>query len=272
MIIDTHSHLPPLKEGKTFQQSKEKLLSDMNKSKVDYSIIIPDNVHNSKIGDLEVCVKLLEGEKTLFLIGTIDVRIEGKEWTDRLDLLFKKGKIKGIKIFPGHDPIYPTDKRLIPIYKLCLKYGLPIVIHTGWNSNNPKVAKYNDPKHIVKVAKKYPQLKIVISHYFWPDVDYCYKMTRGYKNIYFDTSALADKEVVKKTGLKKIRGVLEKTVKDNPKSVLFGTDYAMCDIKAHINLINHLNIPEENKEWIFWKNAFQLFKLKINPLFLNTIK
>lgn len=263
MIIDAHLHLPVVKKGSTFEKAKKKLLSDMKKNKIDYAIMIPDNLHGSNIGDLDVSLELIEGEKKLFLLGTIDIITDGKEWIDKLDSLFKKGKIKGIKIFPGHDPIYPTDKRLIPIYKLCIKHDYPIVIHTGWNSNHPEVAKYNDPKYIVKIAKKFPQLKIIIAHYFWPEVEYCYKITKDFKNIYFDTSALADEEVMEETGLDKIKRVLEQSIKDNPESVLFGTDYAMCDFKDHINLINSLKISKEDRENIFWKNANKLFKLKI---------
>ena len=263
MIIDTHLHLPVVKKSSTFEKAKKKLLSDMKKNKIDYAIMIPDNLHDSKIGDLDASLELIKNEKKLFLLGTIDIRKEGKEWIKKLDLLLKKRKIKGIKIFPGHDPIYPTDKRLIPVYKLCIKHDYPIVIHTGWNSNHPEVAKYNNPKYIIKIAKKFPKLKIIIAHYFWPEVEYCYKITRGFKNIYFDTSALADDEVIEETGLDKIKKVLEQSIKDNSESVLFGTDYAMCDTKKHIKLINSLKLSKEDREKVFWKNADKLFKLKI---------
>jgi len=256
MIIDAHLHLPVIKT--TFEESKKKLLSDMDKNNIDYAILIPDNIPNSKVGDLDTCLKLVDNEKRLFLLGTIDIL---KEDVNKLDSLFKEGKIKGVKIFPGHDPIYPIDKRLIPVYKLCIKYDYPIVIHTGWNSNNPEVAKYNDPKYIVKIAKEFSKLKIVIAHYFWPEIDYCYKITKNFKNIYFDTSALADEEVIKETGLDKIKNILEKTVRNNPESVLFGTDYAMCEFKDHIDLINSLKISKKEKEKVFWKNAKKLFKI-----------
>lgn len=262
MIIDAHLHLPVLKKGATFEQSKKKLLAD-TKNKIDYAILIPDNLHDSSIGDLDVSLELFEDEERIFLLGTINVRTEGKEWIDRLDSLFEEGRIQGIKIFPGHDPIYPTDERLDPVYELCLKHDSPIMIHTGWNSNHPEVAKYNDPKYIIETAQRYPELKIVIAHYFWPEVEYCYEITRGYKNIYFDTSGMADDEVIEATGLEKIKIALEKTIKDDPESVLFGTDYGMCDIASHINLINSLNISSEDKEKVFWQNAVGLFNLKI---------
>jgi predicted TIM-barrel fold metal-dependent hydrolase len=102
----------------------------MRKNKIDYAILIPDNIHGSTIGDLDTSLELIKNEEKLFLLGTIDIRTEGKEWINKLDSLFQKGKIKGIKIFPGHDPIYPTNERLIPIYKLCIKHDYPIVIHT----------------------------------------------------------------------------------------------------------------------------------------------
>ncbi|MFH1307759.1 MAG: amidohydrolase family protein [archaeon] len=263
MIIDAHLHLPSVKKGESFEDSKKKLLSDLKESKVDYAIVIPDNIHGAPIGDLDTSLKLFEKEKNIFLLGTIDIRIEGKETIDKLDKLMEVGKIKGIKIFPGHDPIYPIDEGLSPLYRLCIKYDYPLVIHTGCNSANPEAAKYNDPKYIVEIAKKYPKLKIVISHYFWPEVEYCYKLTIKLDNIYYDTSALADKEVLEETGEKIMRKFLTNTIEEKPSNVMFGTDYAMCNIKDHINLINSLKISKENKEKVFWKNAVKLYRLKL---------
>jgi hypothetical protein len=102
-----------------------------------------------------------------------------------------------------------------------------------------------------------------MAHYFWPKVEYCHELTKPYANIYFDTSGLADDEVVEETGLDTIKKVLTLTVKQRPHSVVFGTDYAMCSIKKHVALIESLAIPTEFKERIFSKNAIQLFKLRL---------
>lgn len=238
------------------------LLEDLKRAGVDYAILIPDNVVESIIGDMDVALELVKGSKQLFAMGTIDIRKKNETILQKLDSLFEARRIVAIKIFPGHDPIYPTDIRLEPVYALCVKNDLPIVIHTGWNSDNPKVAKYNDPKHIVKVASKFPQLKIVISHYFWPEVGYCHDITRPFGNIFFDTSALADSEVIRETGLEKIREILALTANERPDNVLFGTDYPMCSIEKHVDLINSLDTGKEKKEKIFFRNAVRLFKLK----------
>ncbi len=264
MIIDSHLHLPGVKKERSFKDSKKILLRDLDVNGIDFAILIPDNVPGSNIGDIDVALELTKDERRLFLMGTIDIIKDKKPHLDKLDFLFMHQNIVGIKIFPGHDPIYPTDKRLIPVYKLCVKYDLPIVIHTGWNPSDPGVAKYNDPKHIIKIAEIFPQLRIVISHYFWPNVEYCHDLTKSFDNIYFDISGLADNEVIEETGLKRIKKVLVETVDERPDHVLFGTDYPMCSIMEHIDLVNTLRINEGNRQKIFSGNALKLFKLKIS--------
>jgi predicted TIM-barrel fold metal-dependent hydrolase len=263
MIIDSHLHLPPREKGRTFEDSKRLLLGDLDRNGVHCAILIPDNVHGSCIGDLDVVLGLAKDSEQLFVMGTINILKKEEGVLQKLDSLFDAGRIVAIKIFPGHDPIYPTDTRLGPVYALCVKYDLPMVVHTGWNSNDPEVAKYNDPKHIVKIAAKSPQLKIVISHYFWPRVEYSHTVTKPFENIYFDTSALADEEVTRETGVEKIKEVLTLTADERPNNLLFGTDYPICRIAKHIDLVNSLGISRTQKERIFCRNAVELFKLRL---------
>jgi len=140
-----------------------------------YAILIPDNVPNARIGDVPTCLSLVEDTPELFVMGTIDIQTQGQAWIKELERLIAQRKIVGMKIFPGHDPIYPTDLWLAPVYALCQATHIPMVIHTVWNSGPPEVAKYNDTKYIVQIAERYPDMKIVIAHYFWPEVDYMIK-------------------------------------------------------------------------------------------------
>jgi predicted TIM-barrel fold metal-dependent hydrolase len=263
MIIDSHLHLPVTREGKTLADSRKELLQELRKCNIDYAVLIPDNRPVSEIGSLDEVLGLVEHDTNLFVMGTIEIQRDNDAHIQKLDLLFQTKRIVAVKIFPGHDTIYPTDKRLVPVYELCVKHDLPIVIHTGASSRNPEPAKYNDPKHIIKVARQFPTLKIVIAHYFWPKVEYCYELTKPYGKIHFDTSGLADDEVIQETGLNKIKKVLTLTAKKRPNNIVFGTDYAMCSIKKHIALIESLAIPRETKERIFSTNSIRLFKLRL---------
>ena len=113
----------------------------------------------------------------------------------------------------------------------------------------------------MQVAEKYPKIKIVIAHFFWPEVDHCYDMTHSYPNIYYDTSGLADEEVIEATGTERIQKVLLKTLEANPRKIVFGTDYAMCNRQDHIKMINQLPVDESVQEDVLWRNAVDLFKL-----------
>jgi predicted TIM-barrel fold metal-dependent hydrolase len=261
MIIDAHVHLPVLSETRSFKQAKDELLADMERDGVSYAILIPDNVTPSPIGDVETCLQLVADEPRLFLLGTIDIERQGASWLERLETLLAQRQIVGIKIFPGHDPIYPTDPRLTPVYALCQAYRAPLVVHTGWNSGHPEVAQYNDPKYIVQVAWDYPALKVVIAHYFWPEVDYCYELTHSWPNVYYDIAGLADPEVVATTGADRIRHVLVKTLAGRHDKVILGTDYALCDRQQHLALIEMLPVPASVREDVRWRNAVRLFNL-----------
>jgi predicted TIM-barrel fold metal-dependent hydrolase len=264
MIIDAHIHLPIVTEERSYEQAKELLVEDLKRDQVSYAILIPDNQPNSVIGDVPTCLHLVQDTPELFLMGTIDIQTQGPAWINELANLIVQKRIVGMKIFPGHDPIYPTDPRLEPVYELCQETEIPLVIHTGINPGQPEVAEYNDPKYIVAVAQRYPGLKIVIAHFFWPEVDYCYEITHSYANIYYDTSGLADEELIAATGSERIRNVLLKTLASDAKRVVFGTDYAMCNRADHIQMVDQLPVTAEVREGIFWRNAVELFKLPVS--------
>lgn len=269
MIIDTHVHISTYTgKGKDLSEATETLINEMDLNSVDYSIVIPDNLENDpKIADLEATLKIIKNEKRLFALGSPQIIQRRSDEIDKYRKLLKEGVVKGLKLFPGHDPYNAADERCLPYYELLQELDYPVVIHTGEVSSNPKIAnplEYNDPKYIVEIADKYPKLKVIITHYFWPRIEYCYDITKNSPNIYFELAGTADPEVLEKNGgIEKMIDVLEKTIQDRPDKVIFGTDWPMCDIKRHIDLVNSLKITEEIRERIFSKNAMEVYKLPV---------
>jgi len=262
MVIDSHLHLPVRDNLLSLEDQKYELLSELRKNSIDIGIVIPDNELNSSIGNLKQCIKLFSGVSNIHLLGTVNILEDNLEEKIReLNKYFSSKQIVGLKIFPGHDNHYPNDKKLKPFWELCIKYDRPLVIHTGENSGDSECSKYNDPKYIIEVAKKYPSLKIVISHLFWPKVEYCVEVTRDFNNISYDTSALADEEVLQKTGKEKIEIALEELIKKYDKKILYGSDYGMCNIENHIDLVNNLKISDIQREGVFYKNAKSIFRI-----------
>ena len=266
MIIDSHVHISLYNDNaKSLQDAFDLFLKEMQKNGISSAIIVPDNIEGSdSIADLDKAIELIGGRKNLFLLGSPQIIQRGSSELEKYRKLLEEGKIKGLKFFPGHDPYYPTDERCLSYYELCQKLDVPVLFHTGENSGDSDCAKWNDPKYIVEVAKKYPKLKVIITHYYWPKMDYCYEITRDVLNIYFETAAMADEEVIEKSGgIEKVREVLKKTIADRPDKVIFGTDWPMCKIEEHIKLIKSLGLDSEIEESVFSGNSVKAYKLTV---------
>lgn len=265
-MIDAHVHISLYNDNaQSLSEAFAVFLREMEKHGMDGAIIIPDNIEDSdNIADLDRAMTLIGDRKNLFLLGSPHIIHRGTDDLGKYRKLLEDGKIKGMKFFPGHDPYYPTDERCLPYYALCQEWDVPVVFHTGENSGDSACAKWNDPKYIVEVAKKYPTLKVIITHYYWPKMAYCYDITKDIPNIYFETAAMADAEVVEKSGgMERVGEILRKTITDRPDNVLFGTDWPMCKIEEHIALVRSLGLCADMEERVFGKNAVRAYRLQL---------
>lgn len=263
-IFDSHLHLPVRNKLDSLEDQRDELIKELEKNSIKGGVLIPDNIEISQIGNLKQCVELFNDVPSVFLLGTVNILEDDLDKkVGELDAYFKSKKVVGLKIFPGHDKHLPNDSRLEPFINLCLRYNKPLVIHTGENSGDSECSKYNDPKYIVEISDKYSGLKIVISHLFWPKVEYCVELTKGYANISYDTSALADDEVVAVTGEEKISNALEDLINKYHKKVLYGSDYGMCSVTKHIKLVKSLDISKKDKQNVFYNNSVKLFELEL---------
>ncbi|MFA5994200.1 MAG: amidohydrolase family protein [Parcubacteria group bacterium] len=266
MIIDSHVHISLYDNNAiSLQGAFDLFLREMEKNKINAAIIIPDNIEgSSNIADLEKAMELIGERKNLFLLGSPQIIQRGSSELEKYRKLLEEGRIKGLKFFPGHDPFYATDERCLPYYELCQELDVPVLFHTGENSGDSECAKWNDPKYIVEIAKEYPKLKVIITHYYWPKLDYCYEITKDIPNIYFEIAAMADAEVVEKSGgIGKMQDVLRKTIANRPTQVIFGTDWPMCKIEEHIELVKSLGLGEDVENGIFSENAKNIYNLKM---------
>ncbi|KKQ81209.1 MAG: Amidohydrolase 2 [Candidatus Moranbacteria bacterium GW2011_GWD2_38_7] len=267
MIIDSHIHISLFdNNADSLQGAFDLFMQEMVRNGISSAIVIPDNIEGSDgIADLEKALELIGKRKNLHLLGSPQIIQRGSSEIEKYQKLLADGAVKGIKFFPGHDPYYPTDERCLPYYALCEKFDVPVLFHTGENSGDSECAKWNDPKYIVEVAKKYPKLKVIITHYYWPKMDYCYEITKDTPNIYFETAAMADSEVVEKSGgIEKVREILRKTIIDRPDNVIFGTDWPMCKIEEHIELVKSLGLSKDVENGVFYKNSARAYNLDIS--------
>lgn len=256
-IIDAHVHLPCLNSNlKSFKDKKKQLFNDMATAKIDYAIVIADSEISSQIGSIEDCVKLFKYNSNIFVIAGISPIIAYEDRLLLVEKLLKRNKIVGIKLFAGHEEYFLNDLRLEKVFALCEKYNVPLVLHTGWDNSH-----LTHPKYIRDIAINHANLKVIISHLCYPELDMCYNLTADLSNVYYDISSLA----FEKDNAPMVKNILTLIAKDNPQKLLYGSDYSECNMLDHIELVKSLDIPEQTKRQLLFDNAVRVYRLKIKP-------
>jgi predicted TIM-barrel fold metal-dependent hydrolase len=68
----------------------------------------------------------------------------------------------GVKLYPPTG-FYPWDDVCEPVYAAAAEHGVPVAFHTGAVAY-PLKSKFGRPLHIDEVAKKHPELRIIMLH------------------------------------------------------------------------------------------------------------
>ena len=118
----------------------------------------------------------------------------GMEEIRRVRRLHAHFGIKSVSVFPcGLNPQVPiNDKKMYPLYALCVELGLPILVNVG--VPGPRVPMYPQKvEHVDEVCWFFPELTFVMRHGGEPWEDLAVKLMLKYPNLYYSTSAFAPK-------------------------------------------------------------------------------
>lgn len=178
------------------------------------------------------------------------------------------GRVKCLKVYLGYLDYFASDPHYLPFYSLAEKYDVPVVFHTGDTYDKMGKVKYADPLTIDEVAVDYPKVKFVLAHMGNPWFQSAAELVYKNDNVYTDTSGLLLGDISKETG-ETIDELIVKPVHwfylyvENPKKILFGTDWPLVETAPYIEAIKRA-IPEEAWNDVFYQNAATLFKIQ-NP-------
>ncbi|MEI8061399.1 MAG: amidohydrolase family protein [Candidatus Berkelbacteria bacterium] len=259
MIIDSHRHLVRSEDEKDFYSAKKVFLDDLKVNGISKCIVIADNVENSTTADTQNLIEIFANNEDIKIVGALNPFGDLEKQSEYFGSLLRLKKIIALKMFNGFDELFPTDERCFTSYRLAEEYNIPVIFHTGAGTGD-ETAQYNDPKYIVEIAKKLPNLKIVISHFYWPKIKYCLELTKNVENIYYDTTVLADEDVISEIGsIEKIQDVLVECIAVKPSNLIFGSDFPACKTTPAIELINGLKISQSEKNNIFSENSKLIF-------------
>jgi predicted TIM-barrel fold metal-dependent hydrolase len=164
----------------------------------------------------------------------------------------KQAGIKGIKMHPYYQDFYLDDDSMSGFYEQVCKQDLPLVMHTGYDIAFEHIDRAG-PGRIVNVMKKFPQLKLITTHFgAWQDWDNVESEIIG-KNIYMEISFALDY-------LEPARA--KKMLESHPADyIFFGTDSPWRDQQKTLNLLRKPALDPERMQKILYGNAKKLLSI-----------
>ena len=163
----------------------------------------------------------------------------------------KSAGLRGIKLHPMYQEFVIDDPTLLPLCRAIASRGLICLFHAGWDIAYPE-SDQAAPYRILNLHQAIPELKIVAAHLGgWQVWDKVVNTLLGRK-IWLDTSFS-----IREAGKMEFRRIIDNHPRDY---LLFGTDSPWLDQKEELDAWKALDIPDEFKEKILFKNAERLLK------------
>jgi uncharacterized protein len=235
MFIEIHTHI----------YNEKTLKAYFKKSPFKDGKIISLHWHTEK---LENVINFSEAHKNVFVAASVDMEKLARPQIAKFEKLFKEKKIVGLKMYPGYQYFYPSDKAVDPFAELCAKYGKPLVFHSGDfydpEAKKPPLLKYSRPFHIDELAGRNPWTKIIIAHLGFPYQLVAANVVNKNPNVYTDISGTIDRdkpERVTKQYIVDLKRVLNYYPELEDK-IMFGTDYSgddtdLCQVKPYFDVV-----------------------------------
>lgn len=198
----------------------------------------PVQTHN-RIFELS---KKLKGR--IYGMASINPHLGEEVVARELDRVLGELGFVAIKIHTVGHAISPTNPRANVIFEKAAKHRVPVMIHTG-------PGPFSDPANAAPRVEEYPDVKIILGHAgFGVYTSGAIWLAKKYDNIYLEPSWVYVYD-------------LAAMVAEVPNKTLFGTDL-LENTLAEFAKIESLRLSDEVKEQILYKNAKEVFNLKIS--------
>ncbi|MEM7128302.1 MAG: amidohydrolase family protein [Chloroflexota bacterium] len=197
------------------------------------------------------------------LIGFLSLDPTQLNWEEELRFGHQELGMQGIKLMPMYAGFMPQDESLNPLWTYAQENGLPVLLHTGTTFISQGPLKTTLPRHIDDVARRFPEVRIVMAHLAHPYEGECVAVIRKHPHVYADVSALHYRpwQLFHSLMLVHEYGVWHK--------LLFGTDFPVTTVDESIAglrdlctvQIDRFRLPQEQIEAMITRDSLTLLGL-----------
>jgi predicted TIM-barrel fold metal-dependent hydrolase len=264
MIIDCHTHINNYhnEDVESLQACLDDLQLQMRRNRVDIALVLTSYKVTPGRPSTRDVVKATRDLKNIYVVAGISFMHFTSSDLSEIREYLQDGSVRGLKLYPGYEPFYPSDPKLDPVYRLAADAKVPVMIHSGDTFTPKGKVKYSLPLHVDEVAVDHPDVNFVICHIGNPWIRDCMEVVYKNKNVYTDISGL-----VLGNFSDRFEQFMSKQLQDmllygvEPDNVLFGTDWPISSMESYIEFMEELKIPEKEKRKIMFENSAELFKL-----------
>lgn len=157
---------------------------------------------------------------------------------------------RGVKLHPDFQHFNINDKHAMELYEV-VDGRLPILFHSG-----DKRYSYSSPAKLAEVAKRFPKQMMIAAHMGgyteWKEASRC---LADLDNIRVDTSSTT--AFISKAEFTEYIRIY------TPDRIFFGTDYPMWSAEKEIEYINSIDLTQEEREKIFYKNICEVLGVEM---------
>jgi predicted TIM-barrel fold metal-dependent hydrolase len=146
-------------------------------------------------------------------------------------------KLKGVKFGPIYNGVSLNDPRMEPIYRYLVRHDIPLTMHMGTTFAANSVAEYGRAIYVDDVARRHPDLKMVMAHMGHPWYEECIIVARKQPNVYCEVSALFYRPWQFWNILKTAE---EYTIAQRDK-IFWGTDFPFAEVEESIAGLRNVN-------------------------------
>ena len=266
MIIDCHTHVNNYhdEQVEALGECIAKLQASMRRNRVDVALVLTSYKVVPVRPSTRAVVEATRQHANLHVVAGISwANLTGGD-LEELRSLLQERAIKGLKLYPGYEPFYPSDSKLSPIYSLAEEFDVPVMIHTGDTYSPTGKVKYSHPLNVDEVAVDYPRVKFVICHLGNPWLRDCMEVVYKNENVYADISGLVLGDFSDR-----FEEYMRKQLQEmllwgmNPGKVLFGTDWPISSMESYLKFMEELRLPAKDKRLMFAENAARLFRIPL---------
>jgi len=257
MAIDAHAHIFTEGAHRAYMQKAagrvDKIISILSEPAL-------DDAGNEFPISLHDLLSFAASHLDIAVVGAVNTQKDISPQLAELEGFLKEKKIVGIKMYPGYEHFYASDKIVFPVAELCQKYNAPLIFHTGDvdDSVATSVLKYSHPIHVDELAVTYPECKIIIAHFGFPYLLEAANVVSKNKNVFTDISAtiVQTKNTIDAENLLNQYIVDLKRVfayfPDIRRKVMFGTDYVgefgvLNEVGPYFKIVEDVFTPEERE-------------------------